>query len=295
MKIFNLKLNSVRDKSYACSRGFTVVEVLVVIAIIGLLMAWLLPSIGVAREKTKIARSAHNLKNIGIFVWDYHTNNDGYGGRRTNGGCWKSPSDGNNYNYYWGAMYGGGDDFKKMFHSPLTWHTVEENSDGRRDDGHKYVDYGFNGVASLWYNETGTFESINFRTARDLDSYEDPIHTIWAHDHSEPMIDGNGDVPCYAFAKDQNALNRGHPDFNPDTKHRQNSELALEEIFRNRGKSLVLWADCHVSKISITQKWDPAWYTGGRKDTQQAWEAQEDGKYTQPPPYNYSQAFINRF
>jgi len=278
-----------RGSAYPAFRaGMTLVELLVAVAIIGIVLSLFMPSLSVARTKMQINRSMHNLRLIGTTIWDYHQNNDGYGAQRTNGGCWGTPPNGNSYWNYWGSMYGGEMDW---FHSPLTRETVEKNSDGPRGEGHRYVDYGFNAVASLWYDEVACFEDTKSRRARDIDTYYHPSQTIWAHDHSEPTIEGNGDVPCYAFANDQNALNMSHPDYGTENKeHRANSELALQEIFRNLNHCLILWADGHVSKIPISGQWKPYWYTGGHKGAQQAWEAHENGKFTQPPPYPYRYA-----
>jgi len=260
-------------------------------AILAMLFSIMTPTLNLTFMKMKIARSKNNLKIIGPFIIGYHLSNDGYGAHRTNGGCWYRPASGDNYHRYWGLMY---DMDKTWFHSPLTWTTIQKNSDGRREDGHKYVDYGFNGVAAWWHDEVACFDHTRFRRARDVDTYVYPAQTIWAQDHSEPMIDGNGDVPCYAFANDRNAFNRAHPDFNPGAPHIANSEVALQEIFRNRGMCHVLWADGHVSSLSIDHQWKPSWYTGGHQGAEQAWKKANSGKYTQPPPYNYSAAHLGR-
>lgn len=59
-------------------RGFTLIELLVVVAIIALLIAILLPALGVAREKGKATKCLANLKGIGSGLWIYQTENDGY-------------------------------------------------------------------------------------------------------------------------------------------------------------------------------------------------------------------------
>ena len=46
-------------------KGFTIIELLVVVAIIGLLVAILLPAIGKARESAQTTQSSSNLRNIG--------------------------------------------------------------------------------------------------------------------------------------------------------------------------------------------------------------------------------------
>lgn len=58
-------------------RGFTLVELLVVVSVIAVLMGVLLPSLGAARDSARSARCAANLKQLAIACVAYAGENDG--------------------------------------------------------------------------------------------------------------------------------------------------------------------------------------------------------------------------
>lgn len=72
-------------------KGFTLIELLVVIAIIALLLAILMPSLGMAKDHAKKIGCSSNLRTLGLAVIFYGNDNNGLTPSSTN---------------YWGSKVG---------------------------------------------------------------------------------------------------------------------------------------------------------------------------------------------
>ena len=70
-------MNSSFDRSHSARKAFTLIELLTVIAIIGVLAAILIPTVGAVRKSARSAQAISNIKQIGMATLLYSQDNRG--------------------------------------------------------------------------------------------------------------------------------------------------------------------------------------------------------------------------
>ena len=261
--------------------GFTLVELLVVIAVIAILTSMLMPGLAAGKQLSKSVKCTSNMKNIHLAYVSYLDDNEGRGFRHRNwarwtknGGDFSDPGPGKKEdlispyhpNAYWGVGYVEYLAFNKgVFSCPESLDNgAGDNAlwryDGRRSGGHVYTSYGFNGYqqttkADILGMPIALFEGVLTQVvneewttdipARRASELLNPSTTILFQDAWEPMLDGNGDTGI-------------------DLSQWGGFEAGVKEYYRHYGdRCNVAWTDGHMTKIGKgAGQWTVAWYLG---------------------------------
>lgn len=277
------KRSIARTPNASRARGFTLVELLVVIGIIALLISILLPSLNKAREQARAIKCASNLKQIGNALQMYLNTYNGYCHPWTNNGkvlenateyvdpnITGVPSGGTATERlaYWGVFYAvAGKLPKEVFNCPSDqylsrngsgdgmWSTYGLNAYGLGfEKGLTRPPYfgGSNTEIALFFQKSAPSLDDPTKNAtqwfgRRLTRLRSACDTVFAQDHVEITFDGNGDIFWNWYQ------HVGPPD------------LGFNVLRHNR-RSNALWADGHVTSLTYDDQLDYRIYTGRPQD-----------------------------
>jgi prepilin-type N-terminal cleavage/methylation domain-containing protein/prepilin-type processing-associated H-X9-DG protein len=239
-------------------RAFTLVELLVVIALIALLIALLLPALGKAREQAKMLQCASNLRQIGMAMVQYQNDWKGYlltsspwYGTDPGLGIFANPDNAPYYAHQWtGFLY-----YKKYVrdvqvmrcpsdalaeylpHPGGPGHSLFTGPDYPGNLTHFMAGYGYNGRGLGVFGAfsepyvTPSFPQFVTRWFK-ITQVIRPAERYWAADNHDVLGDN------------------GHQHMNP-----------IYTQIRHRGNLNILWLDAHVSPLHWREA--AAHYEGG--------------------------------
>jgi len=220
--------------------AFTLVELLVSIAIIGILAAILLPALAKAKTSAKTAKNQSNLKQIGTAASMYEKENDG---------SWVGVADSSGKQFF-GLLRGAGRsvDYSGGWLSPFmgaeekVWQDPAFYSFSRRAR-ERTCSYGFNYYYLNRMEQQGNWWDANYMywwKGVDDSEINNPSQTVTFGDSARNWM---GPVEENWFWTPPSQA-RAWPGWETAYSH-----------FRHKGRMTVLWADVHVNMLMPTNVW----------------------------------------
>ncbi len=236
--------------------GFTLIELLVVIAIIALLLAILVPSLNMVKEKARELVCKTHLKGIGLGMLIYIEENDGkVYPDLTNRYMWYLPTgeeiSPTNNDAYWGVAYRDTINSTKVFGCPS-----------------------FQRPMDSLYNDMPPelLKEAAFAVNQDLTSFDkvaeikSPSFFIICHDHQEPKVENGSDDHFHNDGPGTMNVRHYRQGRSRDEFYRNlfRHSKRFSDPERTGGKANILWLDGHVSPLAETNGDDVPrrWYEG---------------------------------
>jgi prepilin-type N-terminal cleavage/methylation domain-containing protein/prepilin-type processing-associated H-X9-DG protein len=259
-------------------RGFTLVELLVVIGIIAILIGILMPALMAARKAAMTTQCGSNLRQIGNAIRFKLEETKGKFPGHPNGGVWTDPA-GNmlvetDGRAYWGIVY-----IPYILKNNAEYDRMVASGAGAADGlawarslwqcpASKVTDvdpgYSENNVVSL----SATYGWNNLLSGRKITRFKNSSELIVVHDAWEHLLEGNagGDwLMAYSVLPAPGATVLQKESGNLlQYMGQPYSQIMRYEYYRHKRNSNVLWLDGHVSLISESNGTNipPKWYAG---------------------------------
>ena len=258
--------------------GFTLVELLVVVAIIAILVALLLPAVQAAREAARRIQCSNNVKQMGLALHNYHS---------THGKFTASEIGINSHNYCYYTCEAG------SYHKSWAWMILPFLE---QDVAYRNSDQAYSGSPWVMGNEPGNPNAAALKNVAPpsfrCPSEDTPVFTIWYPEMflanvGYTAIQGSTDpsLKGATFAGDQGiASGNGMMSFNvfkrvTDALDGSSNTLLLGEL---SGRMKAHDADVDFRKSARSGAWTGCW-TGERVEDTQAWSG---SGYRGPESYN---------